>query len=147
MQTYNIQTAPFQELVAMPTASATHLLFDIIIEEEINLITYCNTLFKKIFELPQSQFPDFINYQCSKVKNAFSWLNKLEKLIALNSWYKQETSYSFTYSANYPSTQPIYRLSKASNGDYLYTTNADERDQAVNIYGYKFEGTSFNFAP
>ena len=84
MQTYNIQTAPFQELVAMPTASATHLLFDIIIEEEINLITYCNALFKKIFELPQSQFPDFINYQCSKVKNAFSWLNKLEKLIALN---------------------------------------------------------------
>ncbi len=70
-----------------------------------------------------------------------------EKLIALNSGYKQETSYSFTYSANYPSTQPIYRLSKASNGDYLYTTNADERDQAVNIYGYKFEGTSFNFAP
>lgn len=84
MQTYNIQTAPFQELTATPTALAANLSFDIIIDEEISLTNYCNALFKKIFELPQSQFPDFINYQCNKVKDAFSWINKLEKLIALN---------------------------------------------------------------
>lgn len=84
MKNYIIQTAPFQELVATRTTLTTNSTFDIIIDEEITLTSYCNALFKKIFELPQSQFPDFINYQCNKVKDAFSWLNKFEKFIASN---------------------------------------------------------------
>ena len=80
----NIQTAPFAELVAVPAARAINPAFDIIIEGEITLQNYCTAFLNKIFELPQSQFPAFINYQSGQVKNPTLWLNKLEKLIANN---------------------------------------------------------------
>jgi hypothetical protein len=81
---HNIQTSPFVELVAMPAALSTNPAFDIIIEEEINLQNYCTALLHKIFDLRQSQFPTFINYQCNQVKDAVKWLNKFEKLLANN---------------------------------------------------------------
>ena len=79
-----MQTAEFVELLAVPAALSKNPVFDIIIDEKITLQSYCNALIEKIFTLPQSQFPAFINYQSDHVKNTIVWLNKLEKLIAIN---------------------------------------------------------------
>lgn len=79
-----IKTAPFPELLAVPTALAKNALFDIIIDEKVTLQNYCNALIEKIFTLRQSDFPAFIDYQSDQVKNTIVWLNKLEKLIANN---------------------------------------------------------------
>ena len=70
-----------------------------------------------------------------------------EELLALQSGYQLETSNFNVYPANYPPTVPVYRLSNARNGDYLYTQNSAERDQAVALYGYKYEGTAFGSSP
>ena len=79
-----MQTAPFVELMAVPAALAKNPAFDIIIDEKVSLQNYCNALIEKIFTLPQSDFPAFINYQSNQVKNTTVWLNKLEKLLANN---------------------------------------------------------------
>ena len=79
-----MQTAPFVELLAVPSALAKNPLFDIIVEEKINIQNYCNALIAKILELKQSQFPAFIDYQFNQVKNPEIWICKLEKLLANN---------------------------------------------------------------
>jgi hypothetical protein len=79
-----MQTAPFVELLAAPSALSQNLVFDIIIDEKITLQNYCNALIEKIFTLRQSDFPAFLNYQSAQVKNSIVWLNKVEKLIANN---------------------------------------------------------------
>ena len=79
-----MQTAPFVELLAVPAALAKNPLFDIIVEEKINIQNYCNALIAKILELKQSQFPAFIDYQFNQVKNPEIWICKLEKLLANN---------------------------------------------------------------
>ena len=79
-----IQTSQFVQLVAVPLAQSTNTIFDIIIENEITLQNYCEALVNKVFSLQQSQFPDFINYQCNNVDNALVWINKFEKLISNN---------------------------------------------------------------
>jgi hypothetical protein len=79
-----MQTAPFVELLAAPSALSQNLVFDIIIDEKITLQNYCNALIDKIFTLRQSDFPAFLNYQSAQVKNSIVWLNKVEKLIANN---------------------------------------------------------------
>lgn len=79
-----MQTAPFVELMAVPAALAKNPVFDIIIDEKVSLQNYCNALIEKIFTLPQSDFPAFIDYQSNQVKNTTVWLNKLEKLLANN---------------------------------------------------------------
>ena len=81
----NMQTAEFVELLAVPQAQAKNPLFDIIIEDKINIQNYCNALIAKILELRPSQFPAFIDYQFNLVKNPEIWLNKFEKLLANNS--------------------------------------------------------------
>ena len=80
----NMQTAPFVELLAVPAALAKNPLFDIIVEEKINIQNYCNALISKILELKQSQLPAFIDYQFNQVKNPEIWICKLEKLLANN---------------------------------------------------------------
>jgi len=80
----NIKTAPFPEHVAVQTAQAQNPLFDIIVEDDFTLQKYCDALIAKIFSLRQSDFPNFINYQCNQVKNPLIWINKLEKLLANN---------------------------------------------------------------
>ena len=80
----NMQTAPFVELLAVPAALAKNPLFDIIVEDKINIQNYCNALIAKILELKQSQFPAFIDYQFNQVKNPEIWICKLEKLLANN---------------------------------------------------------------
>ena len=79
-----MQTAPFVELLAVPSALAKNPLFDIIVEDKINIQNYCNALIAKILELKQSQFPAFIDYQFNQVKNPEIWICKLEKLLANN---------------------------------------------------------------
>jgi dipeptidase len=40
--------------------------------------------------------------------------------------------------------QAVYRLYCAANGEHLYTTDVNERDTLVKIYGWKSEGTAWN---
>jgi hypothetical protein len=80
-----MQTAPFVELLAVPQAQANNPLFDIIIEDKINIQNYCNALIAKILVLRPSELPEFINYQFNLVKKPEIWLNKFEKLLANNS--------------------------------------------------------------
>jgi hypothetical protein len=70
-----------------------------------------------------------------------------ESILAAMANYRQETSFFYVYNPNYPGTVPVYRLSSARTGDYLYTTNATERDTAVSQYGYRYEGVGFNGSP
>ncbi len=77
-----MQTAEFVELLAVPQAQAKNPLFDIIVEDKINIQNYCNALIAKILDLKQSQFPAFIDYQFNLVKNPEVWICKLEKLLA-----------------------------------------------------------------
>ena len=91
----NMQTAPFVELLAVPAALAKNPLFDIIVEDKINIQNYCNALIAKILELKQSQFPAFIDYQFNQVKNPEIWICKLEKLLANNeAFFSSKTALS-----------------------------------------------------
>lgn len=90
-----MQTAPFVELLAVPTALAKNPLFDIIVEDKITIQNYCNALIAKILELKQSQFPAFIDYQFNQVKNPEVWICKLEKLLANNeAFFSSKTAMS-----------------------------------------------------
>jgi hypothetical protein len=90
-----MQTAPFVELLAVPAALAKNPLFDIIVEDKINIQNYCNALIAKILELKQSQFPAFIDYQFNQVKNPEIWICKLEKLLANNeAFFSSKTALS-----------------------------------------------------
>ena len=90
-----MQTAPFVELLAVPSALARNPLFDIIVEEKITIQNYCNALIAKILELKQSQFPAFIDYQFNQVKNPEIWICKLEKLLANNeAFFSSKTAMS-----------------------------------------------------
>ncbi|MGL2963366.1 hypothetical protein ACSVH2_06055 [Flavobacterium sp. RSB2_4_14] len=90
-----MQTAPFVELLAVPAALAKNPLFDIIVEDKINIQNYCNALIAKILELKQSQFPAFIDYQFNQVKNPEVWICKLEKLLANNeAFFSSKTAMS-----------------------------------------------------
>jgi hypothetical protein len=90
-----MQTAEFVELLAVPQAQAKNPLFDIIVEDKINIQNYCNALIAKILELKQSHFPAFIDYQFNLVKNPEVWICKLEKLLANNeAFFSSKTAMS-----------------------------------------------------
>ncbi|MDI6051186.1 hypothetical protein QLS31_15260 [Flavobacterium sp. XS2P24] len=90
-----MQTAPFVELLAVPSALAKNPLFDIIVDDKITIQNYCNALIAKILELKQSQFPAFIDYQFNQVKNPEIWICKLEKLLANNeAFFSSKTAMS-----------------------------------------------------
>ena len=90
-----MQTAEFVELLAVPAAQAKNPLFDIIVEDKINIQNYCNALIAKILELKQSHFPAFIDYQFNLVKNPEVWICKLEKLLANNeAFFSSKTAMS-----------------------------------------------------
>ncbi len=80
----NIKIAPFSEYVAVTTSQSVNPLFDIIIDENVILENYCKLLLNKVFELPQSKFQAFINYQTDIIQDELKWLNKFEKLISIN---------------------------------------------------------------
>ena len=80
----HIQTASFVEMATVVTLQSSNPEFDIIIDEQITLQAYCEGLINRIFELPQSDYPAFLNHQINLAKEPVIWLDKLEKLIANN---------------------------------------------------------------
>ncbi|MCZ8215033.1 MAG: hypothetical protein O9262_02285, partial [Cyclobacteriaceae bacterium] len=80
----NIKIAPFPEYVTVTSSQSVNPLFDIIIDENVTLENYCKVLLNKVFEIPQSKFQAFINYQTDIIQDELRWLNKFEKLISLN---------------------------------------------------------------
>ena len=79
-----VKITPFPELTSVTTSQSLNPIFDIIIDENVNLENYCKALIQKVFDLPQSKFGFFINYQIELVKDELKWINKFEKLITLN---------------------------------------------------------------
>ena len=77
-------TAPFAELHSVTTLQKDKSIFDIVIDEEVNLNSYCTALVNKVFELNPSKFSSFINHQVNLVKYKNKWLNKFEILLANN---------------------------------------------------------------
>jgi hypothetical protein len=80
----NVKTTPFPEFVTATSSNSTNPLFDIVIDNIVSLENYCIALIQKVFDLPQSKFGLFINYQTELVKDELKWINKFEKLITLN---------------------------------------------------------------
>lgn len=80
----NLKTTPFPEFVTSTSSNSINPLFDVVIDENVNLENYCKALIQKVFDLPQSKFGLFINYQTELVKDELKWINKFEKLITIN---------------------------------------------------------------
>lgn len=80
----NFQTAPFVEMELVRSAHSQNYDFDIIANTKFSLQDYCNALINKIFELSSSDYPAFLNYQISLVKEPVLWLSNLEELISNN---------------------------------------------------------------
>ena len=78
------ETAPFVEFTALSIDNAGGNPFDIIIPKEINLHNYCQAIIDKVFELKHSNLEAFITHQISLTKHPDKWLNKFEKLVAVN---------------------------------------------------------------
>ena len=81
---HNFQTASFSEMTSVASTNTIAPNFDIILESKANLQTYCDALMKKVFELSQTDYPTFINYQTTLVKEPTLWLNNFEELISNN---------------------------------------------------------------
>lgn len=84
MQNYSVITVIFPEMITTKKSNVQNSGFEIIMDEDPTVQTYCTALFQKIMELPLSELHKFIQHQCSLMKSAVCWLNKFEKLIALN---------------------------------------------------------------
>lgn len=80
----NLKTTAFPEFVTSTSSNSINPLFDIVIDENVNLENYCRALIQKVFDLPQSKFGLFIEYQTELVQDELKWINKFEKLITLN---------------------------------------------------------------
>ena len=52
----NLKTTPFPEFVTSTSSNSINPLFDIVIDENVNLENYCRALIQKVFDLPQSKF-------------------------------------------------------------------------------------------
>ena len=82
--TPRIQISEFVELVALPTKSLSYQIFDLIIEDEININTYCAALIDKVCILNNTSYSNFIDYQCVQVHNPQLFLEKFQELITNN---------------------------------------------------------------
>lgn len=73
MRTKNpqIQISEFVELVAFPLKLSTNHIFDLLIEDEININNYCAALIDKVCILKNTSYVNFIDYQCLQVKTQF----------------------------------------------------------------------------
>lgn len=80
----NIQTASFVEMVTVSSAEVIHLNFDIAIDKKVTLQEYCTALISKFFELQQSNYAAFLNYQTNLVNEPLVWLNTFEEFISNN---------------------------------------------------------------
>lgn len=84
MTKYTVHTVTFKEMIVLKKSSLSTSNYDLHLENDPTEQNYCPALFQKIMELPLSELQKFIEYQCSLMKDPFCWLNKLEKLIAVN---------------------------------------------------------------
>ena len=80
----NIKKSLFSEWRTIDTAQSAASIFDITHDQEPTLENYCIALLEKVFTIPQSQLPEFINYQLQLAQDGTTWLNKFEKLLANN---------------------------------------------------------------
>ena len=80
----NIKKSLFSEWRTIDTAQSAASIFDITHDQEPTLENYCIALLEKVFTTPQSQLPEFINYQLQLAQDGNTWLNKFEKLLANN---------------------------------------------------------------
>lgn len=80
----NIKKSLFSEWRTIDTAQSAASIFDITHDQEPTLENYCIALLEKVFTIPQSQLPEFINYQLQLAQDGNTWLNKFEKLLANN---------------------------------------------------------------
>lgn len=94
----NVKPVPFSEHSALLSAQASDNTFDILIEGDFSVKAYCNSLIGKIFVIPQSEFPRFLNHHCGLVKEPFNWLNRFEKLLSVNEelFFKKKERSRFT---------------------------------------------------
>lgn len=77
-------------------------------------------------------------------KNGYILTTSLrERLVASSLGYRDEGITMFTYgTSDETGLNKLYRLSRA-NGNYLYTTSPQERDVAIQNYGFRLEGIGF----
>ena len=80
----NFQTIPFPDMVVAHSAKVSNYDFDIILDKKVTEHDYCIALTNKIFELQQSDYLIFLNYQTNQVKEPIVWLNRFEELISNN---------------------------------------------------------------
>jgi hypothetical protein len=79
-----ITPVTFQEITAIRLDQATGSDFDIVLPPDFTINDYCTSLIEKVFSIPQSQLNKFIQHQTSLVRDPLVWLNRFEKLIAMN---------------------------------------------------------------
>jgi hypothetical protein len=91
------KTVPFEELITVTHLLSTNKNLDVIIEEQITLEEYCNAIVDKLFNLPQTQFLNFINHQLEQVKSPLGWLDSFDLLIAENEKLFVEKGLLFKY--------------------------------------------------
>lgn len=80
----NFQTTTFLEMVVAHSAQVSNTDFDIVFDKKVTVQDYCTALINKVFELHQSNYPAFLNYQTSLIKEPIVWLNNFEELISNN---------------------------------------------------------------
>ena len=92
----DIICSPFVEHPVIDVAQSEAHEFDVVAygEEQstsfvnkgkFNKEQYCKCLLYKLFIIPKSKIKPFIQYQCDKMDDPIVWLNKLEKLMDINS--------------------------------------------------------------
>ncbi len=91
------KTVPFDELIAVTHLLSTNKNLDVITEEQITPDEYCSAIVDKLFNLPQTQFLNFINHQLEQVKSPLGWLDSFDLLIAENEKLFVEKGLLFKY--------------------------------------------------
>jgi hypothetical protein len=86
---------------------------------------------------------DIYNYRMARGMIQFNTTSPVENVNAMWVGFSQQDVYAFFYPPNYSTTTPVYRLVDPSDGDYLLTTSLVEKDEAVQDYGYVYQGIAF----
>lgn len=138
----NFQTAPFVEMALVRSAHAQNYDFDIIADDKLSLQEYCNALLKKIFELSSCDYPAFLNYQISLVKDPIDWLTKLEELISNNDYIFIEEKALSCYTKLYTLIEKkkdslLLAQAKATKPLSKRRINAESEDRYFSFYELK----------
>ena len=79
-----IQISEFVELVAITASESKTPNFDILIEGKIDINNYCDALINKVCILNNTNYSDFLDYQCKQKINRLLFLEKFQELIINN---------------------------------------------------------------